>query len=469
MFLTNLADVARSAGLAVHEVPGWKTRSTATTGMSTIKAIMLHHTAGPRTGNYPSLGTVRDGRPDVPGPLAQLGLARDGSVYVIAAGRANHSGKGSGFGLPTNDAARYVIGIEAESTGVGGDWTAAQLDAYPRLVAALCQAYDVPVNRVIGHKEWAPKRKIDPQGWPGDVEGFRRSVAALMGVKYKPVKVKVLTTLAAIAAALGIAVSSLVGVNPGSAPTDTVTPGQVIQVPKEAVIEPSDPVELAPPPPPVVTPPPSTGGSGSISTSAVARQQEQLNLLGYRLVVDGSPGPKTRAATTDVQRRCGITQDGSYGPVTTRCVNNLIAAKAQGSASVVRFGDRGQKVVALQERLNRLGYGLRVDAVAGNATIGAVADIQRRCGLVVDRVAGPYTNGCIDRLAAGRTLTRVLDVGDRGDDVRALQAKVGARVDGVFGWETLGKVLKFQRAHGLVRDGHVGPKTARALGWSFRG
>lgn len=468
MLLTGLATAIRDAGLAVHEEPGWRTRTSHPAGMTGVAGIMLHHTAGPRTGNYPSLRTVRDGRPDVPGPLAQLGLARDGTVLIIAAGRANHSGKGSGFGLPKNDAARLLIGIEAESTGVGGNWTPAQLDAYPRLVAALCRYYNVPVSKVIGHKEWAPGRKIDPEGWPGGLDGFRRSVATILGQKYRPARAKVWTTLAAIAAAIGVSVSSLVALNPGTSPTDSVTPGQVIQVPNDAVIEPSDPVEIAPPPPAPAQPAPPAPTTGATSSSA-SRHQEQLNALGYGLVVDGVPGPKTRAATADVQRRCGIAQDGVYGPATTRCVNNLIAAKAQGSASVVRFGDRGQKVVALQERLNRLGYGLRVDGSAGNATVGAVEDIQRRCGLVVDRVAGPYTNGCIDRLAKSRTLTRVLDVGDRGDDVRALQAKVGAKVDGAFGWETYGKVLKFQRAHGLRRDGHVGPATARALGWTWRG
>src|SRR5690606_25679991 len=133
-----------------------------------------------------------------------IGLGRDGTVYLIAAGRANHSGKGKGYGMPTDGAAGYSLGIEAESTGYG-DWTAAQRDAYPRLVAALCRRYGVPVERVIGHKEWArPKgRKIDPAGWPGDMDGFRRTVAALLGVKYRPVKAKVTTTLAAIAAALG--------------------------------------------------------------------------------------------------------------------------------------------------------------------------------------------------------------------------------------------------------------------------
>lgn len=158
MWLTDMADALRSAGLDVVEHPGWKTRGRSE--MRAVRGIMLHHTAGPAAGDLPSLNTVINGRPDVPGPLAQLMLARSGAWHVIAAGRCNHAGQGDWPGLTGG---YDIVGIEGESTGTG-DWTSAQHAAWLVGVRALARHYQVPSTRVIGHREWAPRRKIDPVG-----------------------------------------------------------------------------------------------------------------------------------------------------------------------------------------------------------------------------------------------------------------------------------------------------------------
>jgi len=168
VLLTDLAAAVRKSGLPVEEIPGWHTRGHGE--MGGVRTIVAHHTAGPSTGNYPSLNVVRDGRSDLPGPLAQLGLGRDGTVYVIAAGLCYHAGdvKQSDYGNG------YSIGIEAEATGVT-TWPAAQMDAYARLCKALCDHYKVPVSRVLGHKEVCapPGRKSDPNF---DMAAFRAAV-----------------------------------------------------------------------------------------------------------------------------------------------------------------------------------------------------------------------------------------------------------------------------------------------------
>ena len=171
MYLTDLAKVLRDAGLEVIEVPGWKTRGyrrlvgdTYRADLLGVSAIIAHHTATSQSepGNYPTLATVRDGRSDLPGPLAQLGLGRDGTWYVIAAGYANHTGKT----FQPWQSNSYALGIEAEAAGTGDprDWPKVQMDSYARGVAALAKNYGVPVGRVLGHKEIAAPlgRKTDP-------------------------------------------------------------------------------------------------------------------------------------------------------------------------------------------------------------------------------------------------------------------------------------------------------------------
>src|SRR6185503_4879149 len=90
--LTWLPDALKNAGLKVSLVDGWENRGRGNIG--NIFGVICHHTAGPKTGVMPSLNTLINGRSDLPGPLAQLGLGRDGTYFVIAAGRANHAGDG---------------------------------------------------------------------------------------------------------------------------------------------------------------------------------------------------------------------------------------------------------------------------------------------------------------------------------------------------------------------------------------
>ena len=123
-----------------------------------------------------------NGRPDLPGPLSQLGFGRDGTWFVIAAGRANHAGKGKLPWVPQDKGNQFLLGVEAESTG-RGDWTTAQKDSYPRGVAALLRHMGLPADRFAAHKEYAPNRKIDPAGWPGDMTGFRALVANILSGK----------------------------------------------------------------------------------------------------------------------------------------------------------------------------------------------------------------------------------------------------------------------------------------------
>lgn len=174
--MTWLADVLRAAGLKVEEVDGWQNRGRG--DMATVRGILCHHTAGPLTGNAPSLNLVVKGREDLAGPLSQLVLGRDGTFHVVAAGRCNHAGAGAWQGVTSGNSS--FIGIEAENAGTGKDpWPPVQMDAYARGCAAILKHLGEDSVMVAGHKEYAlPRgRKIDPSF---DMVTFRDRVDTIM-------------------------------------------------------------------------------------------------------------------------------------------------------------------------------------------------------------------------------------------------------------------------------------------------
>jgi len=175
--LTWLAQVLSDAGLKVAEQPGWKDRGRGDVGP--IKGVICHHTAGRRDGIMPSLNTIINGRSDLPGPLSQLALGRDGTFFVVAAGRCNHAGAGNWQGFTAGNT--NFIGIEAENTGLADDtpWPPVQLDAYRRGVAAILKKIGANAIMCCGHKEYALPhgRKDDPDF---DMNDFRMQVAAIM-------------------------------------------------------------------------------------------------------------------------------------------------------------------------------------------------------------------------------------------------------------------------------------------------
>ncbi len=168
MILTDLAVACRKSGLKVVEGDNWKSHGHGP--FASVDSIICHHTAGPATGGMPSLNVITHGRAGLSGPLCNLGLGRDGTVYVIAAGIGYHAGVVRSTAYANN----HSIGIEAEATGVSG-WPPVQMDAYAALCAALSTHYEVPVDRVLGHKEVCSPmgRKIDPNF---DMAVFRQAV-----------------------------------------------------------------------------------------------------------------------------------------------------------------------------------------------------------------------------------------------------------------------------------------------------
>ncbi|MFM2112955.1 MAG: hypothetical protein RLZZ271_1615, partial [Pseudomonadota bacterium] len=250
-----LPQVLKDAGLKVACVDGWENRGRAEMGV--VKGVLCHHTAGATCGNMPTLGLLVNGRPDLKGPLAQLGLGRDGTFYVIAAGRSNHAGPGVWQGIETGNSS--FIGIEAENCGTEADpWPAVQMNAYQRGVAAILNKLGHHDARYcVGHKEYAlPKgRKSDPDF---DMDAFRQGVLGFMNSDESP---------------------SLI---------------------------------------PAVEPVPSATGQLARATIRRGSSGELVKLLQQKLGLapDGNFGPGTEAALREFQRKEGIVPDGILGPKT---------------------------------------------------------------------------------------------------------------------------------------------------------
>lgn len=177
----NLPQILKSHGLKVVEVPGWKTRGRpASTGGFDPVGVLCHHTATRKSSSVASvLRLLIQGRSDLPGPLCQLSLGRDGTVYVVAAGRANHAGTAKASGtVAAGDGNELYIGIEAQNDGVGEPWPDVQYAAYVLLCAVLnVEITHNSVNTDRGHKETSITGKIDPTF---NMDVFRSRVASVM-------------------------------------------------------------------------------------------------------------------------------------------------------------------------------------------------------------------------------------------------------------------------------------------------
>jgi len=183
----DLAKELESAGVNVVPTEGWEKRGRP--GFAPV-GVMVHHTAGPKKGDAPLLELVKNGRPDLSGPLCHIYLSRSGTAYVIGANRANHAGMGAKEVLDlvrsdqevTGNARdhkykdsiggnQYFYGIEVENSGTNGDpYPSAQIDALVRICAALCQAHAWSPRRIVHHRQWTA-RKID-MSYRGDLPGM---------------------------------------------------------------------------------------------------------------------------------------------------------------------------------------------------------------------------------------------------------------------------------------------------------
>ncbi|MFD4858480.1 peptidoglycan recognition protein family protein [Streptomyces atratus] len=206
----------KDAGCKVVEYKDWRTHSRNHKGpWGPVHGVVIHHTV--TTGTTNSVALCYNGHSTLPGPLCHTVGAKDGTLYMVGNGRANHAGLGDAdvhnavvaeaLKLPVDnetntDGNRYFYGIELINLGNGKDpWPEAQVDAAARWAAALCRAHNWSARSVIGHKEWQPG-KIDPAF---DMDAFRVRVQRILDeaepTKPVPTKPKPVVDLSRLIAA----------------------------------------------------------------------------------------------------------------------------------------------------------------------------------------------------------------------------------------------------------------------------
>ena len=148
---------------------------------------------------------------------------------------------------------------------------------------------------------------------------------------------------------------------------------------------------------------------------------------------------------------------------------------ANQALALVQEGDRGSEVIALQQRLQQLGYFQgNVTGYFGSLTKQAVISFQQAKGLTADGLVGTNTQASLDDKLSSKPqpvqepAQDILQLGDRGSQVSTLQESLAAAgfrsgVNGIFDEATQNAVKRFQQARGLTVDGVVGSQTRAAL------
>lgn len=190
MTAQQLVDALRAEGLTVVEVGAWRTHNRNHKGdWGPVHGVMHHHTVSSDRDPANPTGSVElcyDGHSDLPGPLCHGVIGKDGTVYLVGNGRANHAGGGDPNVLQAVKDERYTdrppvprvansagvdgnphfYGFESINLGNGKDpWPETQVDAMVRVSAAISRFHKWAHQSSIAHREWK-NDKPDPAG-PG--------------------------------------------------------------------------------------------------------------------------------------------------------------------------------------------------------------------------------------------------------------------------------------------------------------
>jgi hypothetical protein len=159
-----------------------------------VNFLMVHHTVSPDNGSESDIANYcRKGGSGTYPPLCQIMLGQSGTVWMTCRerdgqadpGRASHAGSGSGYGVPDDTMNEQALGIEVQCDGTHPLSTHThQYNVLIQLLAALCVRYElVPLDAIIGHKEWSTTGKVDPLD---DMDTIRMDVVEALDTDPEP-------------------------------------------------------------------------------------------------------------------------------------------------------------------------------------------------------------------------------------------------------------------------------------------
>jgi N-acetylmuramoyl-L-alanine amidase len=190
--------------------------------------------------------------------------------------------------------------------------------------------------------------------------------------------------------------------------------------------------------------------------------QHRLSALGFRIdppELEGLFGPSTESAVRGFQQGRGFLVDGRVGPETW---NGLVEAGYSLGDRVLYFRYpmfRGDDVLALQGRLNTLGFDAgREDGIFGERCDRALREFQRNVGMRPDGIVGPETVQQLVRVAQPEQPRRPVS----GAVVREREAV--SRLDATLE----GARVAVDPGHGPADPGAVGPDGTSEADAAFR-
>ncbi|KZE38791.1 hypothetical protein AV656_07770 [Bhargavaea cecembensis] len=178
----------------------------------------------------------------------------------------------------------------------------------------------------------------------------------------------------------------------------------------------SKPAKPAKPAEPEKTEKPATSGgmiygktlSLGATGSAVKEWQRDMNMVGFKMAIDGSFGYGSRTAAIAFQKKYGLTPDGYFGPSSQQKMASLLNGSSKSAkpaepektekpatsggmiyGKTLSLGATGSAVKDWQRDMNTVGFKMAIDGSFGYGSRTAAIAFQKKHGLTPDGYFGP--------------------------------------------------------------------------------